>query len=92
MQAKFFNHRSIDKASALDVWYKNFLKTDGVPSWYWSSIAKAEEKESKDFTKKEMLLFRKYNEHFTENDFNYIFKYMQEEVKYELAILKKYED
>jgi len=50
--ANNFNHKSIDKASAIDLWFEFFKDTYSIPKWYWdakdrkkSSTNKTTEKE-----------------------------------------------
>jgi hypothetical protein len=44
--AQFFNNKSIDKSTALDVWYQFFIKkrTTDIPSWYWFKQSVKKEK------------------------------------------------
>jgi hypothetical protein len=88
LQADFFNSKFIDKDSALDVWYNYFNKMSNIPSWYWT---KTEKIKNNKFTNKEVELFKKYNEYFSDKDLDFIFKYFEDEVRDELKILKKYE-
>lgn len=92
--SNYFNFEHIDKVSALDVWYQHFIdeNINNIPGWYWqTNSTKKVETESNDFTKKEIELFTKYNDHFTQNDIKFLLKYYKDDVKAELKKLKKFE-
>lgn len=91
-QAQFVNSKSINRATALDMWFNFFKKKNinRIPSWYWIKIEKV--KVIKDFTNKEIEIFKKYNSHFSESDFEYIFKNFKDEVRHEVKFLSKFED
>jgi hypothetical protein len=48
-QAQFFNDKSIDKATAMDVWFM-FLKSEvRVPIWFWKGPTKRKDPQVKDW-------------------------------------------
>lgn len=48
-QAQYFNEKSIDKATAMDVWFE-FLKKEGrVPFWFWKGPTKKKDPDIKDW-------------------------------------------
>lgn len=48
-QAQFFNDKSVDKATAMDVWFM-FLKSEvRVPIWFWKGPTKRKDPQVKDW-------------------------------------------
>lgn len=48
-QAHFFNKREIDKASAVDIWFKFLSKEIRVPFWFWRGKTKKQTPKTKDW-------------------------------------------
>jgi len=80
-KAQLFNLKTIDKVSALDLWY-NFMLDKPYPNWFWSKSGKTEKSDisEKDFTLLLMKLRIKKEdlEYLIENHFDFI----KEELKY----------
>lgn len=80
-KAQLFNLKTIDKVSALDLWY-NFMLDKPYPNWFWSKSGKTEKSDisDKDFTLLLMKLRIKKEdlEYLIENHFDFI----KEELKY----------
>lgn len=80
-KAQLFNLKTIDKVSALDLWY-NFMLDKPYPNWFWSKSGKTEKSDisEKDFTLLLMKLRIKKEdlEYLMENHFDFI----KEELKY----------
>ena len=51
--ASKFNHKYIDKASAIDMWFEFFKDTQKIPAWYWDP--KDRQKKVIIFLKKEKI-------------------------------------
>ena len=80
-KAQLFNLKTIDKVSALNLWY-NFMLDKPYPNWFWSKSGKTEKSDisEKDFTLLLMKLRIKKEdlEYLIENHFDFI----KEELKY----------
>lgn len=80
-KAQLLNLKTIDKVSALNLWY-NFMLDKPYPNWFWSKSGKTEKSEisDKDFTLLLMKLRIKKEdlEYLIENHFDFI----KEELKY----------
>ena len=80
-KAQLFNLKTIDKVSALDLWY-NFMLDKPYPNWFWSKSGKTEKSDisEKDFT----LLLMKLR--IKKEDLEYLignhFDFIKEELKY----------
>lgn len=88
-QAQFLNKKSIDKASAMDIWYMFFYKqrTINVPQWWWFKQESHKEKsllknEEKDYISK------LYN--LSENDIYFLEKNFPDELLEEIKKYKKF--
>ena len=89
--AQFFNNKSIDKSSALDVWYQFFIKkrTTDIPSWYW--FKQANKKEKSLITKDDVQFLMKFYD-IKERDINFLLEYYPEEVLEEVKKYHKFEN
>lgn len=85
--AQLLNLKTIDKVSALDLWY-NFMIDKPYPNWFWSKGNKAEKSEisEKDF---KLLLFKL---RIKKEDLEYLieshFDFIKEEIKYYKSLEK----
>jgi len=87
-QAQFFNFKSINKASAIDIWYQVFYKnTNGTPQWWWKT--KQLPKEKSEFSNADMKLIREYYS-ITTDDMNFLIKFYSEKLKEDIKRLKKF--
>lgn len=48
-QAQFFNDKSIDKATAMDVWFSFLQKETRLPIWFWRGPTKKKDPTIKDW-------------------------------------------
>ena len=48
-QAQYFNDKSIDKASCMDIWFQFMKKEVRVPVWFWSGPTKKKDPPIKDW-------------------------------------------
>lgn len=85
--ASKFNHKNIDKASAIDQWFIFFKDVRGIPKWYWDPkdrvITKVSKKGNYDYIKQ--------REELKDVDIKYLEKYYEEELKDEMKKLNKFE-
>lgn len=92
-QSKFLNHKNIDKASAMDLWFK-FIHKKGInytPKWWWLNSHGSKKKSTSNITKRDREIFMKYNTEINPRYLDFLFENNEEEVKEELKLLKKFE-
>jgi hypothetical protein len=89
----FFNDKNIDTISALDLWFLFFQKNPkyknifSAPYWYWAKSPNKKEKEIK-AKKSDKEMFIDY-EKLTEKEFDFLYKYYQDDVDYKIKLLKR---
>jgi hypothetical protein len=86
--ARKFNHKDIDKASAIDMWFNYFKDFRGIPKWYWDpkdrkKVTKASKKSNYDAVK--------VREELSDNDIKYLEAFYEDELKSEMKKLNKFE-
>jgi hypothetical protein len=86
--AKKLNYKIVNRASAIDIWFKAFKKTNDIPFWYWTKV---EKKESKKISKSDIDIFLKYNKDINPRYLDFIINFYEEDMKTEIKKLKKYE-
>jgi len=86
--AKQFNHKNIDKASAIDMWFDFFKNEHMIPKWYWDP--KDRIKKTK-VTKKSNYDIIKLREDMKDVDIDYLEKYYEEDLKKEMKKINKFE-
>lgn len=88
--AQFFNNKSIDKSSAMDLWYHFFIKkrVQGIPSWYW--FKQTTKKEKSIATKADVEFLMSYYD-IKERDVHFLIKNYSEDVTEELKKYHKFE-
>jgi len=86
--AEYFNDRSIDKASALDMWFLYFKNTQGIPYWYWTKSKTKKEKVKKISGPDKKDIIEDFD--LTENEFDFIAKHFEDELDYEIKINKRW--
>jgi hypothetical protein len=89
--AQFFNHKNIDKSTALDLWYYFFIKkrTIGIPDWYWKKSSSKKEKNNIKYNKDEIEFICKIHD-LNLNDLNFLIKYYPDEIEEEINKYKKF--
>ena len=87
--AKLLNNKSIDKPSALDIWYYYFIKIrlNGIPKWYWF---KQKTKKDKSILKSDERDYYLKQYDISDKDLDFIEKNYTNELKEELKLYKKY--
>lgn len=90
-KAQFFNHKDIDKATALDIWFNVFTNTKDIPVWYWKTKAnKTTTKKPSNFKKEDLdNLKSKYN--LKDNDVHFLIEHFEDDVKKKIKTIKKHE-
>lgn len=86
--ANKFNHKSVDKASAIDMWFEHFKNIYRIPQWYWDP--KGREKITKK-SKKGNYDIIKERENLKDYEMEYLEKYYLDDLKKELKKLNKFE-
>lgn len=88
-QAQFFNYKSINKASAIDVWFQICYKTtNGTPDWWWKSKQTKKSIKS-EFTKNDIELVKNFHK-LKDNDIDFLIKYNKDELKENIKKIKKF--
>jgi len=91
-RANSLNHKSADRSTSIDIWNIYFMKKEfSIPSWYWVKVEK-NTTIVKDYTKREVEIFKKYNEEINPRDIDFVLKHFKDEVKQEIKFLSKFED
>ena len=85
--AYFFNHKSIDKASALDLYYLMFKKYNKTPNNWWAK-SKAKKDTIKKIPKSDKEMFMDY-EQLNEKDFEFLYEHYKDDVDYKIKLLKR---
>lgn len=83
-----FNHKNIDKASAMDLWFDFFKNVNKIPSWYWDP--KDRNKNNK-ISKKDNYNDIKEKEELSDLEIKYLEKYYKDYLKNEIKKLNKFE-
>lgn len=86
-KAQLLNLKTIDKVSALNLWY-NFMLTQPYPKWFWSKSEKSEKSEipEKDF--KLLMIKLRLKSEDIEYLINNHFGVVKEEIKYYKSLEK----
>lgn len=82
-----FNHKDIDKASALDFWFCYFKNQRAIPGFYWAKSTQTKEKTKK---KPELIgkeTFMEFND-LNESEFEFLQKYYLDDLKKEIKKFK----
>jgi hypothetical protein len=86
--AKKFNHKNIDKASAIDMWFDFFKDTYGIPQWYWPPKNRKEKVKEAKRGNYDLI---KQREDLEDYDMKYLEKYFEDDLKNEMKKLNKFE-
>lgn len=88
-QAQFLNNKTMNKASALDIWYYFFIKqrTINVPQWWWF---KQESHKEKSILKKEEKEYISKIYDLSDNDIHFLEVNFPEELLEEVKKYKKF--
>lgn len=80
-KAQLLNLKTIDKVSALDLWY-NFMLDKPYPNWFWSKSEKAEKPEVSEKDFKMLLLKLRIKKEDLEYLIDNHFEFVKDELKY----------
>lgn len=86
-RASFLNSKFVDKACALDVWYRFFRNVKAMPQWYWKTSVKKNQKE-KNISKPDRDLLLN-NTNLKDEDIDFLYKYYPDKINYEIKKLKR---
>ena len=88
-QAFLLNDKSIDKVTAMNIWYA-FFKTKPYPKNLWSKSDKSEKNVKKSlFSQKDLLILQNEILNITESEMEILLNYYNDEVQEELKYIKK---
>jgi hypothetical protein len=88
-QSQFLNEKSIDKASALDIWYNFFTKHNitSIPDWYWFKLSGIGEKRI--LKKEEEEFFLEFYE-LKKHDLVFLMRYFPTELEEEVEKFRRF--
>ena len=86
--AQEFNDYNIDRASIIDLWFLKFKNVNGIPYWYWRKSPFVKDKNKKISGPDKKLLIEEFD--LNENEFEFLSKNFEDEIDYELKILKRW--
>jgi len=89
-QAQFFNNKSVDRVSAMDVWYLFFRNAKGTPWWYWAKSNAPKKAKKKISGPDSQLLMERFD--LNENDYDFLYDHHLEDLQYELKKIKRFEN
>lgn len=88
--SQFFNHKFIDKACALDLWFIKFKPETKIPGWYWASSSKNKtEKKVNKIPEKDRQILLEHSD-VEEKDLDFLIENYIDDVNAELKKLKKF--
>jgi hypothetical protein len=84
------NNSDIDRASAIDMWFIKFKTVHVTPGWYWTKTPFIKDKSKKKMSGPDR---KRVVEEFelTDNEFDFLQKHFEDDVDYELKILKRWD-
>jgi hypothetical protein len=83
--ARKFNHKHVDKASAIDLWYAFFSKVKSIPYWYWDPKNRIKKTKA---SKKSNYDNIKIREELSDSEMKYLEMYFEEDLKRENELLR----
>lgn len=87
-KSKEFNHKSIDRSSALDLWFLELKKFSNIPGWWFLKSNSTTRKESS-IPKLDKELIQEYQD-LNDSDIDFLLKHNKTELDSEIKILKKF--
>ena len=86
-----FNHKNIDKPTAIDLWYEYFKEYKGLklPSWYWDPKDRVKNTKA---SKKSDYDPVKLREDLKDYDIKFLEKFFEEDLKIEMKKINKFDD
>jgi hypothetical protein len=90
--ASFLNSKFIDKATAMDIWFRLFYVSLEIPTWYWKpKNLKSFKKYNNKLTKSEKNLLLE-NTSLTNDDIDFMVENYLDDLKYEIKKLKRFNE
>jgi len=86
--AATLNDKSIDKVVGLDVWFNHFRNVYSIPGWYWMKSPFKKDKVKKLSGPDTKMIINEFD--LTDSDFDFIQDNFEDELDYELKILKRW--
>lgn len=87
-QAQFFNSKYLDKESCMDIWFRFFGNSVGIPGWYWAKSKKSNKKSKISGPDRKLLL---ENTSLNNEDIDFMIEHYLDDVQYEVKKLKRLE-
>lgn len=89
--AQFFNKKSMDESSALDLWYYFFIKKRifGTPKWYWFKLSTTKKKKQTKYKIEEIDFLKNFYD-IKDDDIEYLIKYHPNEIEEEIKKYRKF--
>ena len=87
--AKFLNDKSIDRASAVDMWFLKFKNVGKIPQWYWTKSPYQKSKKTKLSGPDSEKLKNEFD--LTDNELEFLYSNFKDDVDYELKLIKRWE-
>ena len=86
--AQRFNHKFVDKASSIDLWYAFFNGSKKIPDWYWDPKNRVKKTKSK----KGNYDIIQQREELSDKEMKFLETYYEDDLKKELKKLNKFEE
>lgn len=86
--SQFFNHKCIDKASAMDLWFLLYRNVNKTPGWYWTKNPNKKEDKIKSISKTDKEILMEYYK-LSEKDFEFLCEHYRDDVDYKIKILNR---
>jgi len=86
--AKYFNDKSIDRSTAMDLWFDKFKNQQGIPGWYWTTKSKKDTpkvKKEKDYEK----ISQRYS--LSEEEMKFLIEFFKKDLDKDLKQIMLYE-
>lgn len=83
-----FNDKSIDKASAVDLWFEHFKDVNKIPDWYWDPKNRKTTNKSKKIGNYQMV---KERYELSDKDMEFLEKFYEDDLKSEMKKINKFE-
>lgn len=86
--SQFFNHKSVDRASAMDLWFLYFRTTNKIPGYYWTKNPNKKEDKIKGISKSDKEMLMEYYD-LSEKDYEFLCEHYRDDVDYKIKILNR---
>ena len=86
--ATYFNDKSVDRATVIDLWFEKFKGINDIPGWYWKKSPFKKDKTKKISGPDIKKIKEEYE--LSDSDFEFIHKYYPDELDFELKMTKRW--